>query len=245
MTISLITVVFNAENTIGRCIQSVISQSYKKVEYIIIDGSSTDKTVQIINNYRAHVTHLVSEPDTGIYDAMNKGIRLATGDVIGTLNADDAFADENVLQLIADTFSRNDTQITFADLDFIDEKDRIVRKWRSGNYTHGKFNLGWMPAHPTFYCKRELFDRFGLYNLTYGTAADYELMVRFMHLHCAKAFYIKKVIILMKKGGISNQNLLSHVKGLRHDFRAMRNNGIFFPFFTILFKPLRKIRQFF
>lgn len=245
ITISLITVVFNAENTIGRCIRSAISQTYKKVEYIIIDGSSTDNTLQIINNYKDHLAVIVSEPDRGIYDAMNKGIRLATGDVVGMLNADDCFAYDGVLAKIADAFQRHDARITYADLDFIDTNNRIVRKWRSGSYTYGMFNRGWMPPHPTFYCRRELFHHFGLYKLDYGSAADYELMLRFMHFHHINAFYIKSVIILMKNGGISNQNLSSHVKGLLHDYRAMRNNGVSLPCLTVFLKPLRKITQFF
>jgi len=243
--ISLITVTFNAESTIEKCIRSVIGQTHKNVEYIIIDGGSSDNTVQIINNSKNNIHHFLSEPDRGIYDAMNKGIKLATGDIVGMLNADDYFADNEVLAVIARSFNNNDVQIVYGDLDYVDETGKVLRKWRSGIYRQGFFNRGWMPPHPTFYCKRKLFYQFGFYSLEYGTAADYELMLRFMHLNRLNAFYLQKVIIKMKIGGISNKSLFNRVKGLLFDFRAMRNNGISMPLFTMLLKPLRKIPQFF
>jgi glycosyltransferase involved in cell wall biosynthesis len=243
--ISLITVAYNAENTISRCIESVVGQNLKNIEYIIIDGGSTDKTLGIINRYKNHVTVLVSEPDKGIYDAMNKGITLASGDIVGVLNADDFFADEEVLSAVSRAFTEQNVDILYADLDYVDNDDKVVRKWRSGGYKHGMFNRGWMPPHPTFYCKRNLFEQFGLYSLNYGTAADYELMLRYMHLKRIRAFYLKKVIIKMKIGGISNKSLSNRVKGLFFDLRAMRNNEILLPLVTLIFKPLRKIIQYF
>ncbi|MBB3057079.1 glycosyltransferase family 2 protein [Mucilaginibacter gotjawali] len=245
LKISLITVSFNAESTIERCIQSVLAQSFKNVEYIIIDGASTDNTLQIIHKYKQHIQILVSEPDKGIYDAMNKGIKMATGDIIGMLNTDDYFADAQVLKDIAGQFTVNNADITYGDLDFVNNKGGIVRKWRSGKYFSGSFNWGWMPPHPTFYCKKELFQQFGYYSLGYGTAADYELMLRFMHKNGLKASYLNKVIIKMKTGGASNKNLNSRVKGLLFDLKAMRNNGIKAPLLGLIFKPLRKISQYF
>jgi glycosyltransferase involved in cell wall biosynthesis len=245
LKISLITVVFNAESTIERCIRSVIAQDYKALEYIIIDGGSTDKTIQIINRYANRISIFVSEPDNGIYDAMNKGIKLATGGVIGILNADDYFAGDNVLSAIAKAFEHKNTKITYADLDYVDANDKVIRKWRSGLYSPGMFNRGWMPPHPTFYCKRELFHQFGYYSLEYGTAADYELMLRFMHLHKINALYIKKAIIKMKTGGKSNKSFGSRVKGLYHDWRAMRANAVSLPFIALICKPLRKVVQYF
>jgi glycosyltransferase involved in cell wall biosynthesis len=243
--ISLITVTFNAESTIEQCIKSVIGQTYKNVEYIIIDGASTDNTIQIINNFENYIHHFLSEPDKGIYDAMNKGIALATGQVIGMLNADDVFADENVLSLVAEAFAKHEAEIIYGDLDFVDQAGAITRKWRSGKYLKGMFSWGWMPPHPTFYCKKNLFNQFGFYSLNFGTAADYELMLRFMHLNHIDAYYIQKVIIKMKIGGISNKSFRNRVKGLLCDFKAMQNNGISFPIITIFFKPLRKIQQYF
>ncbi len=245
LKISLITVCYNAESTIDHCIQSVISQSLKNIEYIIIDGGSTDNTVQIINQYKDHIDIFVSEPDAGIYDAMNKGIKLAGGDVIGILNADDSFTDEDVLRIVAEAFKQHEVQVTYGDLDYVNTEGDILRKWRSGIYSKGMFNRGWMPPHPTFYCKRELFYKYGFYSLGYGTAADYELMLRFMHQNGVNAFYIKKVLINMKTGGISNKSFGNRVKGLFFDLKAMRNNGILLPVITLICKPLRKIGQYF
>jgi len=243
--ISLITVAYNAESTISRCIESVIGQNFKNIEYIIIDGGSTDKTIDVINQYKSKIDILVSEPDKGIYDAMNKGIKLASGDIVGVLNADDFFADEEVLSAVSLAFEQLDVNIVYADLDYVDNFDKVIRKWRSGGYKHGQFNRGWMPPHPTFYCKRVLFEQFGFYSLDYGTAADYELMLRYMHLKRIKAFYLKKVIIKMKIGGISNKSFRNRVKGLFFDLRAMRNNEILLPLVTLIFKPLRKVIQYF
>lgn len=245
LKISVITVCYNAESTIERCIQSVVTQSFKNVEYIIIDGRSTDNTLQIIHKYQQDIQFLLSEPDKGIYDAMNKGIKMATGDVIGMLNADDLFADDDVLSAVAESFSLQNAEILYGDLNYINPQGGVIRKWRSGKYFQGMFNWGWMPPHPTFYCKRALFLKFGPYRLDYGTAADYELMVRFMHKHPINAYYLEKVMILMKTGGASNKSLNNRVKGLLYDLKAMRNHGIIIPIVTIFFKPLRKISQYF
>jgi glycosyltransferase involved in cell wall biosynthesis len=243
--ISLITVSFNAQKSISRCIESVIGQTFKNFEYIIIDGASTDNTLNIIRAYTNNIAYLVSEPDKGIYDAINKGIKMATGDVVGVLHADDFFADEHVLASIAEAFFNNDIQALYADLDYINPEEEIIRKWRSGSYNKRKFNLGWMPPHPTFYCNKNLFTEYGFYSLEYGTAADYELMLRFIHQNNIEPFYLEKVTVKMKVGGASNKNFTSRVKGLYFDFKAMRRNGILLPVLTIVLKPARKIVQYF
>jgi glycosyltransferase involved in cell wall biosynthesis len=243
--ISLITVTYNVRATIDRCIESVVAQKYKNVEYIIIDGGSKDTTIEHINKYKDHITVFVSEPDKGVYDAMNKGIRHATGDVIGTLNADDFFASDDILESVAAMFTEQNADITYGDLDYVDEQGKIIRKWRSNNYKKGIFNLGWMPPHPTFYCKRELFERFGYYSLDYGTAADYELMLRFMHMNSIRICYINKVMVKMQCGGMSNNSPTNRVKAWKSDLRAMRSNGIQFPLLSLIIKPLRKIVQYF
>jgi len=245
LKISLITVCHNAEKTVSQTIQSVINQSFKNIEYIIIDGASADNTTQIINLYKQHVNIFLSEPDSGIYDAMNKGIKLASGDIIGMLNADDSFADNDVLTAVAETYHRQKARIIYGDLNFVNPDGKVVRKWKSGQYSSTSFNWGWMPPHPTFYCERALFSEYGAYSLEYGTAGDYELMLRFMHLNKVNAFYLKKVLINMKVGGVSNRSFHNRLKGLFFDFRAMADNRILLPAFTLMLKPLRKINQFF
>ena len=245
LKISLITVCYNAESTIRRCITSVIAQNYKNIEYLIIDGGSTDNTLSIINEFKECIHTFKSEPDKGMYDAMNKGIKLSEGDIIGMLNADDFFADNTVVATVAESFINQTLPIVYGDLDYINSEEKIIRKWRSGKYRHGKFNYGWMPPHPTFYCRKELFDQYGFYSLKYGTAADYELMSRFMHLNHIGAFYINKVLVKMNIGGASNKSYGNRVKGLFFDLKAMRNNGILVPIATLIAKPLRKINQYF
>jgi glycosyltransferase involved in cell wall biosynthesis len=240
-------VVFNAQNTIERCINSVLGQKFNNVQYIIVDGGSTDNTIKVINTHSDKIDVIISEPDNGIYDAMNKGIALATGDIIGTLNADDYLADDNVLTEVAKAFtsSKTNTNIVYGDLDYVDLNGKILRKWRSGEYKSGMFNFGWMPPHPTFYCRRGLFKTYGNYRLDYGSAADYELMLRFIHANRQDAIYISKVMVKMVIGGVSNKSLSNRVQATRFDLKAMRNNHILLPVLTVLFKPIRKIMQFF
>lgn len=244
LKISVITGSYNAQTTIGKCIESVLEQGFKNIQYIIIDGGSTDDTLKIIDRYKDKIDLIVSEPDQGVYDAMNKGIALAAGDIIGTLNADDYYASDDILQQIADAFLKQDTDIIYGDLDYVDINGNIIRKWRSGIYRSGLFNWGWMPPHPTFYCKKRLFDELGPYRLDYGSAADYELMLRFIHRNKLNPFYLDGVMVKMVIGGISNKSLKNRIKAARFDLKAMRNNKILLPFITILFKPLRKIGQF-
>jgi glycosyltransferase involved in cell wall biosynthesis len=243
--ISLITVTYNAESTISRCIESVIAQNYTNLEYIIIDGGSTDGTLQIINRYKDNINILITEPDHGIYDAMNKGIRMASGNVTGTLNADDFFASDDILSSVAAAFASSDIDILYGDLDYINPDETIRRKWRTRAYQKGLYNWGWMPPHPTFYCKSELFERYGYYSLDYGTAADYELMLRFIHRNNANAVHLDKVMIKMQCGGLSNKSPINRVKAWRFDLKAMRSNGVLHPIMALILKPLRKIGQYF
>lgn len=244
MKISLITVTYNAAHTIERCIKSVVAQTYPNLEYIVIDGHSADHTAHIISKYKSSINKFISEPDNGIYDAMNKGIALATGDVIGMLNADDFFADEHVLADVAQAFEISTANIIYGDINFVNKQDKVIRKWRSGSYQHGDFNWGWMPPHPSFYAKRELFHQYGVYNPNYGTAADYELMIRFIHTHKINIYYINKVLVNMLIGGVSTKNINNRVKAWQNDFKAMQRNGLSFPLISIMLKPLRKITQY-
>lgn len=244
INISLITVVHNAERTIARCIESVIAQNYNNLQYIIVDGDSTDGTLEIINKYKSHISLIISEPDKGVYDAMNKGIQHATGDVIGTLNADDFFADSSVLTTIGSAFLAQKADIVFGNLNYVDENATIKRRWRTRAYKKGIFNWGWMPPHPTFYCKRALFESLGYYSLDYGTAADYELMLRFMHSNNVGGFHIDQVVVNMQRGGLSNSNPKRRLKAWGFDLKAMRKNKLPYPLLTLIIKPLRKITQY-
>lgn len=244
MKVSVITIVYNAKDTIKRCIESVISQGYNNIEYIVIDGGSTDGSLQIINQYKSHIKVLVSEPDQGIYDAMNKGIRLATGKVVGTLNADDFFADQGVISAVAQAFSDKATEIVYGNLDYVNSAGKIVRKWESHTCGKNSFQWGFMPPHPTFYCKRNLFKKYGFYSLEYGSAADYEFMARLMHKWRVNSFHLNMVMVKMQVGGVSNSNLMNRFKAWAFDLKAMRENNFFLPVLTIVLKPVRKIFQF-
>ncbi|RWY57309.1 glycosyltransferase family 2 protein [Mucilaginibacter gilvus] len=245
LKISIITVCYNAESTIERCIQSVINQYYSNIEYIIIDGGSSDATTGIIDRYKGQIQRVVSEPDKGMYDAMNKGIAMATGQVVGMLNADDVFTDNSVAGTIAAAFAENGNDILYADLNYLKPNGNVLRKWRSGQYRTGMFNKGWMPPHPTFYCKRSLYDRFGIYSLDFGTAADYELMLRFIHVKKASVFYLARVVVNMNTGGVSNNSYLGRIKVLFLDLKAMYKHDVQLPPIALLYKRLSKIRQFF
>jgi len=244
LKVSLITVVYNAANTLARCIDSVISQNHPDIEYIIIDGGSTDGTLQVIDQYRDFVNVVVSEPDKGIYDAMNKGIRRATGDIVGTLNADDALADNDVIVAVARLFELQNTDVVYGNLNVIGPQGNIIRRWVSRQCVRNSFNWGFMPPHPTFYCKRELFGKFGFYSLEFGSAADYELMLRFLYGHTVSSCFLNKVLVNMLAGGVSNSSLKNRIKAWKFDLKAMRHNHIKIPVLTVVLKPLRKLHQF-
>ena len=245
LKISLITVTRNAQNTIKRCIDSVLSQDYANIEYIVIDGQSNDGTIAIINGYQQQIACFISEPDKGIYDAMNKGIKIATGDIVGILNADDCFTDRKVLSEVAEAFMNNNIDALYGNLEYVKPGGGVIRKWHSGSYKVGYFNWGWMPPHPTFYCKRLIFNEFGYYDLGFGTAADYELMLRFMYLNKLRVHYLNKLMVTMSIGGASNKSINSRFKAWKFDFRAMGKNGVFIPHVCVIFKPLRKLVQYF
>lgn len=246
MKISIITVVYNAEPYIKDCIESVINQSYQSIEYIIIDGGSTDQTLNIIEKYKQNVTHLVSEKDEGLYDAINKGIKLASGEVIGLLNADDMLVGSHVIAAIAKAFAaQSGIQAVYGDLNYVTaDKRKIVRQWRSRQADFKDIEKGWMPAHPTLYLKRELFKSYGNYALDMGTAADYDLMLRFFHTYKLKAIYLPLLMVNMRTGGVSNKNASSLLHALKNDYKALLRNKIPNPVWVLLRKKLSKLKQF-
>lgn len=246
MKISVITATWNSARTLEDTIESLIAQDYPDIEYIIIDGSSTDSTLDVIETYGDRVSKVVSEKDKGIYDALNKGIALATGDVVGFLHSDDVFANERVLSRIAEEFSKGATEAVYGDLDYVSRSDttKIVRRWVSGRFKRGKFRNGWMPPHPTFYLMRKHYVSFGGFNLKFSIAADYDSMLRYLWQNTINVAYIPEVLIKMRVGGVSNRSLLSIFKKTREDRVAMIENGIP-PTRGLLCKNLSKIQQFF
>ncbi|PWJ56729.1 glycosyl transferase family 2 [Dyadobacter jejuensis] len=225
---------------------SVLSQDYPDLEYIVVDGNSTDGTQDIVRSYGAKVSQFISEPDRGIYDAMNKGIALATGEVIGILNADDFYVAQDVLSRVAGPLANPDVDATYADLEYVDAVDttKVTRTWKSGKYRDKAFLNGWMPPHPTFFVKRTCYQRFGTFRLDLGSAADYELMLRLIHKQGIRLAYIPQVLIRMRAGGVSNKALTNRLQANRHDRNAWKVNDLQPRFYTLFMKPLRKIWQF-
>jgi glycosyltransferase involved in cell wall biosynthesis len=246
MKISIITVTYNSSKTIEQTVQSVIEQTYPNIEYIIVDGQSTDSTLQIIDRYKNKISKLVSERDNGIYDALNKGISLATGDVIGILHSDDFYIDKDVIEKVVSTFIKHNSDAVYADLYYVGENDtnKIIRKWRSGNYKEGMFVNGWMPPHPTFFVKRSCYEKLGKFNLEFKSAADYELMLRFIHKHKISVAYLPEFIVKMRVGGKSNESIKNRLFANYEDRKAWEVNGLKPRFYTLYLKPLRKILQF-
>lgn len=245
MKISIITATYNSASTIAETLQCVASQTYGEVEHIIIDGLSKDNTLEVINQF-PHISKIVSEKDNGIYDAMNKGIQLASGDIIGILNSDDFYVDENILKEIAQTFEQTQCDIVYGNLNFVDVNNinKIKRKWIAGNYQLKDFLNGWMPPHPTFFVRKEVYQKFGVFNLSLGSAADYELMLRFMYKHQLKASYLNKTIVHFRMGGASTKNVNNRIKANINDRKAWQINNIEPKWYTLHLKPLRKIKQF-
>ncbi len=229
MKISVITVSLNSANTIRDTIDSVIRQDHKNIEYIIIDGGSTDGTFDIITSYSEHVHRMVSEPDQGIYHAMNKGIRLATGDVVGVLNSDDFYAHDAVLSLVNEAFVSSGADIVFGDLVFVDKDDvtRVKRYYSSKKFRPWKLRFGWMPPHPATFIRREAFARAGLYSLDYKIAADYEMLVRLLLGHRCSFFRIPDVLVRMRFGGVSTRGVRSSWLLNREIVKACRQNNIY------------------
>ena len=246
MKISIITVAYNSEKTIQETIDSVLNQTYENIEYIIVDGKSSDTTVDIVKSYGNKIAKFVSEPDKGIYDAINKGIRMATGEVVGILNSDDVLAHEGVIENVVNLMQEKQVDSVYGDLKYVSPEDnsKVKRYWKSGNYKRNKFLYGWMPPHPTFYVKREAYEQFGTFDTSLSSAADYELMLRFLYKHHVSAAYNKEVMVYMKTGGKSNASLWNHIVGNMEDRKAWVKNNLNALFFTTLIKPFRKVPQF-
>lgn len=246
MKVSIITVTRNSGKYLSDCIESVRKQNYKDIEHIIIDGKSTDDTLEIIQNNSKYISYWISETDRGMYDAINKGLEVATGDIVGILNSDDMFASADSVRSIVDGFETADTDSIYGDLVYVDPKNthKIIRYWKGISFKRYRFRYGWMPAHPTFYIRRKLIDKYGYYENHYYTAADYEFMARYLFLHKVSSRYIDAILVKMRNGGISNGNLKTRFRANRRDFLAMKKNKIPFAFIVSILKPIIKLPQY-
>jgi glycosyltransferase len=245
MLISIITATYNSAKTLEQCIKSVLNQSYQKIEYIIIDNCSTDGTLDIAKTYSEQISRIVSEPDKGIFDALNKGIQLASGEIIGFLHADDFYASNDIIEQVADKFIESGTDAVYGDLQYVSRHNsrKVVRNWIAGKYDPKQLIKGWMPPHPAFFVKRKCYKSYGSFNLNFRIAADYELILRLLAKNQIKVTYLPKVLVKMRTGGTSNKGLRNIIKKSTEDLKAMRMHQIG-GFYTLVLKNLRKLNQF-
>lgn len=245
MKISIITAVYNGRDTIASALESVARQDYGNVEYVVVDGGSQDGTAQFLELHRDGIDVLVSERDEGIYDALNKGIRMSSGDIVGFLHADDVFANDQVLSLIARAFEHPEVGAVFGDIEYVDKCDmnRVIRKWRAGTFSRRKLGWGWMPPHPTFYVRRSVYAEHGLFDTRYRIAADYDCMLRFLRDCRFEVAYISEVLVRMRVGGASNRSIANILRKSREDYMALRTNCVG-GLAALCWKNLSKLPQF-
>lgn len=243
MKVSIITPTYNSAQTVRDTIESVLSQDYDNIEYIIIDGYSKDNTLDIIKEYSDQIAVVVSEPDKGIYDAMNKGIRLATGDVVGILNSDDFFTSNDVISIVVKEFMHNQTDAIYGDIHFVrpENLNKCVRYYSSAIFSPFLFRFGFMPAHPSFYVKKSCYEQLGTYDLNYRIAADYDLMIRFLYKEKIRYKYLKKDFVTMRIGGISTEGVNSRILLNKEIVRACKKYGIYTNLFFLSLKYIYKV----
>jgi len=247
MKITIITATYHSEATIEACMASVLGQVHPDLEYLILDGGSKDGTLSKIGQCKDSRVRVISEPDGGIYDALNKGIAMATGEVIGFVHSDDFLAGPDCLSNMVQLFLSQKVDGIYGDLHYVDasKTERIVRNWKSRPFHPGLLGSGWMPAHPTLFLRKEVYDKHGVFNLEFKIAADYDMMLRIFKDDTLRFAYLPQVITKMRLGGASNGSLKSVIRKTREDYRAMKNNNLPNPLFTICAKNLSKIPQFF
>lgn len=246
MKISIITVAFNSGLTIQDTFDSIKCQDYDNIEYIVIDGNSSDNTVDIIKQNQDIICKWVSEKDKGIYDAMNKGISFATGDIVGILNSDDVYFESKSISYIMKEFINNEIDIVYGNINYVSKDlNQIIRKWRSSKYKSGSFKYGWHPPHPSFFVRKKLYDKYGNYDLNLSVAADFDVMLRFLEKHHLKSIFIDRVITKMRIGGESNRSIKNIMMGRKNIKDSFTKNKIKpYPFYTVL-RFLPKIFEFF
>lgn len=244
MKVTIITVVYNSADTIRDTVLSVANQDYEDIEYIVIDATSTDDTLSIVNEYRSCISKIISEPDNGTYDAMNKGLRFASGKIIGFLNADDFYSNNSVISNVAQYLIKNEFDAVYGDLVYVDRSDvnKIVRYWKPGEYKKESFSTGWVMPHPTFFCRKETYDKYGYYNDNFQVAADFELMLRFVEKHQINLGYLPEPIVKMRSQGKANV-LSGIIRGNMEIIKSFKLNGLQFSPLFFIKKPITKISQ--
>ena len=228
MKISIVTATYNCVDTISDCLDSIVSQSHRDREHLVIDGVSRDGTLELLRSRCGEIATLVSEPDVGIYDALNKGIALANGEVLGFLHADDFYSDDKVLERVAAAFADPEVEAVYGDLVYVARRNtnRVIRYWRSGSFRHERLRKGWMPPHPTLYLRRSLYERFGAFDISYSIAADYDLMLRMLTQLQGRVVYLPQVLVRMRVGGVSNRSVRTIAAKSWEDYRVLRTHGI-------------------
>ena len=246
MTITVVTVCFNSARTVAETLRSVADQDYGAVEHIVIDGASQDETLEVISRNPYRVSRLISEPDRGIYDAMNKGLALASGDVVAFLNSDDVYANANILSKVAACFSDPSLDACYGDIVFVaaTNTERLVRYWRPGEYIPGQMAKGWMPPHPTFFVRRRAYELIGGYDPSYRLAGDYEMAVRLLETHRLRVAYLPEIMVRMRMGGASNSSIANVIRGNQEVYGAAIKHGLATSPLFILRKVLSRIPQF-
>jgi glycosyltransferase len=246
LKVSVITSVFNNSEFIQSCIDSVASQDYPDIEYIVIDGASTDGTSEIINKNSSVISKFFSAKDSGMYDGLNKGIAAASGDVICFLHSDDLFYDSHIISKVIEAFNKTNADCVYGDLVYVSKNDprKVIRYWKAGSSSTLKIISGWMPPHPALFIKKKIYDSFGSFRTDFSIAADYDIILRFFGKHKISSYYLPEVLIKMRTGGKSNSSLSNILKKSGEDMRALTSNRIGLGLITLLFKNLRKIPQF-
>jgi glycosyltransferase involved in cell wall biosynthesis len=244
MKVSIITVCFNIAETIEDTIKSVLSQNHEDIEYIVVDGASTDGTLDVIKKYKKNIAKVISEPDNGIYDAMNKGLSSSTGDIVANLNGDDVYAEKTIVSRMVEFIQQNELDAAYGDLIYVDRKksNSVRRFWKAGPYKKGAFYRGWVVPHPTFFCRKEIYEKYGYFNDTLQIAADFELMLRLIEKHQIKIGYLSEVIVKMGTGGKANI-LRGMIQGNKEIIKSFRLNGLRLSPWFFICKPIIKMAQ--
>jgi len=244
MKVSIITVVYNGVEHVGDCIKSVLSQTHKDIEYIVIDGASSDGTMQVVDSFKNRIACIISEKDKGMYYALNKGILMAKGDVVGFLHSDDLYADEHSLEKVVKIFGTEGVESVYAGILYVEKNNtnRIIRYWRSERHTESLFRKGWMPPHTSFFVKKIVYEKHGLFNTSFKIAADYELMLRFLYKYRISSFFLDDAIVKMRYGGVSNRNISNIIAKSREDRMICKSYNL--GYMSLLMKNLQKLPQF-